>query len=270
MPLDHKIQFERSSRERPLILVTNDDGVGSSGLTSLVEALKKVGEVLTVAPASEQSTASHSLTLHRPLRCNEISKNMFAVDGTPTDCINIAMNYVLRGKKPDLVFSGINRGPNLGDDIHYSGTVSAAVEGGIIGIPSVAMSVTSLEGNIPGNNNFKFEGAAKFGAKLAAAVLKNKLPRGVILNVNVPNVPENEIKGHRITFQGKKNYSNMPVEKTDPRGGKYYWLCGEETGFDSIEGSDCNAVSEGWISITPVRVDMTDFEFLKTIENWKI
>lgn len=270
MPLDNNIKFKKSIRKKPLILVTNDDGVHSAGIKELTRRLKRVGDLLVVAPAFEQSATSHSLTLHRPLRCDEIAKNTYIVDGTPTDCVNLAVNFILKGRRPDMLFSGINRGPNMGDDVHYSGTVSAAVEGGIIGVPSVAVSVTgSLSDAIAGRGGFRFDVAGAFSEKLARLILKKWLPKGVILNVNVPNLPAEKIKGHKITFQGKKNYINIATEKIDPRNKKYYWISGEEAGFDNIPGSDCNAVSMGIISITPIRVNLTHEGSIKELRRWK-
>ncbi len=270
MPLDKNIKYTASKRKRPLIVVTNDDGVASPGIKALSAALKKVGDVLVVAPVSEQSTTSHSLTLHRPLRCKAIRRNVYAVDGTPTDCVNLAVNFILRGTKPDMIFSGINRGPNLGDDINYSGTVSAAIEGGIVGVPSIAISVAgSLADAAQTLGGFTFKAAAEFAVRAARQVLKRGLPKDVILNINVPNLPTNKIKGYKMTFQGKKNYANLTTEKLDPRGVKYYWICGEEAGFDDIPGSDCNAINNGCISITPLRVSLTESVFLKKMNSWR-
>lgn len=262
MPLDKSIKYRSGKRKRPLLLVTNDDGVDSHGLKTLSDALKRLGDVLIVAPLTEQSAISHSLSLRKPLRLERRAKNLYVIDGTPTDCINIAVNFILKGKRPDILFSGINKGPNMGDDVHYSGTVSAAVEGGIFGIPSVAISTASF-------SDFKFRAAADFAVRLAGEVLKKGLPKDVILNVNVPNIPSGKIKGYRVTFQGKKNYSNITNENTDPRGDRYYWLSGEEAGFEDIPGSDCNAVADGYVSITPIRVNLTEKAFLKKMLKWK-
>lgn len=267
MPLDKGIKYTDPRRKRPLILVTNDDGIHAKGIKALVSALKKVADVMVVAPSVEQSATSHALTLYRPLRCDRIASNVYVVDGTPTDCINMGVNLVLKGKRPDCIFSGINSGPNLGDDVHYSGTVSAAVEGGIMQIPSVAMSIGYVAGL---KLNFNYRAAADFAKKLARLVIRNGIPKGVILNVNVPNLPTKKIRGYKTTILGKKNYSNITTEKTDPRGRKYYWIHGEETGHDDIKGSDCNAISEGFISITPIVVDPTARKFLKRMIKWRI
>lgn len=270
MPLDQNIKLITSKRKKPLILVTNDDGVSSKGLKTLTKALKTIADVLVIAPLVEQSATSHTLSLHRPLRCKKISKNIYAVDGSPADCINLAVNFLLNGRRPDLLFSGINRGPNLGDDIHYSGTVSAAVEGGIVGIPSASISVAGpLADAFAGRGGFKYHAASRFAVKVAKQILKRGLPKNIILNINVPNIPEKKIKGCLITFQGKKNYANITNEKLDPRGEKYYWISGKEVGFDDIPGSDCNAIDDGFISITPVRVNLTDEHFMKKLKGWK-
>ena len=271
MPLDKNLRNRvYAKRERPLILVTNDDGIASEGISLLADSLKNIGDVIIVAPSVEQSATSHSVTLHHSLRCRRIDARTYIVDGTPTDCVNLAVNFLFKDAPPDLLFSGINRGPNLGDDIHYSGTVSAAMEGGIMGVPSVAISVSGpLSDALAGRGGFKFAAAAEFALKVAKKVLNEGLPKGVILNVNVPNVDKKDIKGYRLTFQGIKNYSNVTTEHIDPRGERYYWISGKEDGFDDIEGSDCNAIAENSISITPLKVDMTDRHFMKTMKDWR-
>ena len=252
-----------------MILVTNDDGVAFAGINTLAKALEKVGDVLIVAPFSEQSATSHALTLHKPVRMKKLSANCFAVDGTPADCVNLAVNFILKGKKPDLLFSGINKGANLGDDVNYSGTVSAAIEGGIMGIPSIAVSAIGprVHDPVDPSKNFNFKLASQIAVKVAKSVLAKSLPRGVVLNVNVP--PVKKIKGFKSTILGGKNYSNIASEKIDPRGEKYYWICGTESKCDDIPGSDCNAIEEGFVSVTPLRVDPTDHEFLKEMKSWR-
>lgn len=262
MPIDKKIVYNKKKRKRPLILVTNDDGIHSHGIRILAKHLRKLGDVYVVAPDQERSAASHSLTLHRPLRIEKISPYFYAVDGTPTDCINLGINAIMK-EQPTLIVSGINRGPNLGDDVHYSGTVSAAVEGGIFEIPSIAMSLVT-------RTKFQFESAAHFGAKLAAKVLKKGLPKGVILNVNVPNLPKTRIKGFQYTILGNRNYSDIIVEKVDPRGRKYYWIGGDEVDSEELAGSDCTAVANGYVSVTPIRVNLTATGFLKELKKWGI
>jgi len=250
------------NRAGPLILVSNDDGVQAAGLTRLTRALKDVGRVVVVAPDQERSAVSHSITLHRPLRVERVSRDVYSCDGTPTDCIMLAIHEIIK-EKPDLVVSGINHGANLGDDIHYSGTVSAAFEGGIMGIPSIAISLVG-----EGKGNFAMAG--EVAAKVAKRVLAEGLPRGVILNINVPDIESKEIKGISFTIQGERNYGGVIVEKVDPRGKKYYWIGGDEQGFEDIPGSDCNAIRDGYVSITPLRVKLTDSAALDRISKWRL
>ncbi len=234
------------------ILISNDDGINSEGLHKLHETLKKLGEVYIVAPDRDQSAVSHSLTLYRPLRLDKISEFIYTVDGTPTDCVNLAINGILRDKKPDLVVAGINKGENVGDDITYSGTVSAAMEGTLLGIPSIALSLV-------GRSDFNFDYALHHSLLIAKYVLENKLPEDTLLNVNIPNLPGEQIKGIMITRQGKRLYDEPIVEKVDPRGKKYYWIGGDELGFLDIEGSDIMAVKEGYVSVTPIGLDLTNY-----------
>jgi len=183
--------------------------------------------------------------------------------------VNLAVNFILKGKKPDLLFSGINKGANLGDDVNYSGTVSAAIEGGIIGIPSIAVSSIGprVHDPVDPSKSFNFDLAAKVAVKVAREVMEKGLPKGIVLNVNVPSIKR--IKGFKATILGGKNYSNIASEKSDPRGEKYYWICGTESKSDDIPGSDCNAVEAGYVSVTPLRVDPTDEDFLKEMRSWR-
>ncbi|HCU25471.1 MAG TPA: 5'/3'-nucleotidase SurE [Deltaproteobacteria bacterium] len=247
-----------------LILVSNDDGIYAEGIQVLAETLKKIARIVVVAPDREKSAASHSLTLHRPLRISNIKKNYYAVSGTPTDCISLGVNEILQRKRPDLIVSGINHGGNLGDDVHYSGTVSAAIEGAMMGIPAIAVSLVARD------DRLHFKPAANFAAKLAKMVQHHGLPPGIVLNVNVPNLTERQMKGYVVAKLGKRNYSDIIVEKLDPRKKKYYWIGGDEVGYSNIPGSDCNAILEKKISITPLKVDMTDYPFLEKIREWKI
>ncbi len=240
-------------------LISNDDGINSAGLDALVEALKTVGEVFVVAPDREQSAASHALSLYRPLRVEEISENIYSVDGTPTDCINVAVNGLLKDKKLDLILSGINKGENVGDDITYSGTVSAAMEGTLLGIPSIAVSLAS-------KNDFHFETASHYTLLIVKHVLRKPLPKDTLLNVNIPNLPKERIKGVKVTRQGKRVYGEPIVENIDPRGRKYYWIGGNELGFLDIENSDIIAVHNGYVSVTPIKLDLTDYNFLDRLK----
>jgi 5'-nucleotidase len=247
-----------------IILLSNDDGIHSEGLLALEQAFQNLGETYTVAPDREQNSMSHALTLHRPLRVQEITPRRFAVDGTPTDCVKLALTGLLP-VKPNLVVSGINKGPNLGDDVVYSGTVSAAIEGALLGLPAIAASLVTFR-------ELHFEPAAEFALELARRALKIGFPPNTLLNINVPAVPKNEIKGWRLTRQGKRHYKEEVIERVDPRGRKYYWIGGDDLGFTCEEGTDCTAVSEGYISVTPLQVDMTNYRLLQQLDgmqfNW--
>jgi 5'-nucleotidase len=244
------------------ILITNDDGVEAKGIKALTKSLRtlKGVEVIVVAPEREKSATSHALTLHRPLRLIKKGSGVFAVDGTPTDSVMLGCAVALKGQKPDLIVSGINAGGNLGDDIHYSGTVSAAIEGGIMGIPAIAISQL-------GRGRFDFSQSAKFAQVLVAAVKRNGLPRGIVLNVNVP------VNCQQLNFEltklGKRDYGDITVEKIDPRGRPYYWIGGNHYAFQDIAGSDCNAIVAGKISVTPLNVNTTDPRFLNEMKKWK-
>jgi len=240
------------------ILISNDDGINSKGLYALADSLRALGEVFVVAPDREQSAASHALSLHNPLRIEEIDENIYCVDGTPTDCINLAVNGILKDKHPNLIVSGINKGENLGDDITYSGTVSAAMEGTLLGIPSIAVSLASKK-------DFFFDTASFYALLLAKYVIKKSVPQGTLLNINVPNVPKDKIKGIKVTKQGKRVYGDPIVEKIDPRGRKYFWIGGDELRFLDIEDSDLVAVSQGYVSVTPIKLDLTDYRLLESL-----
>jgi 5'-nucleotidase len=249
------------SRPIVLILVTNDDGIHSPGILTLAEALTAMGEVVVVAPDRERSAVGHSLTLHSPLRADEIRSGFFAVDGTPTDCVNLGIHGLLP-RRPDLVVSGINRGGNLGDDITYSGTVSAAMEATLMGVPAFAVS---LEGRSFQRDDFAEAG--RCAAYLASLVLQQGLPTDTFLNVNVPpGVPA----GFRLTRQGKRRYGEVVEEKIDPRGRKYYWIGGGELGFQDVEGTDFHAVQAGLVSITPLHLDLTNYRSFDALSNWPL
>lgn len=237
----------------PLILVSNDDGIHSEGIIALAAALEPVGEVVVVAPDRERSAVSHSLTLHRPLRVEELAPGRFAVNGTPTDCVNLAINGILP-RRPTLVVSGINKGANLGDDVTYSGTVSAAMEGTLLGVSSLAISLI-------GRTTFRFDAAAAFAARLTAWVVERGLPPDTLLNVNVPALEDGRpVRGFALTRMGRRRYGDAIVEKVDPRGKKYYWIGGEELQFADEEGTDFSAVSAGLISVTPIHLDLTNYK----------
>ncbi|MBI2532016.1 MAG: 5'/3'-nucleotidase SurE [Deltaproteobacteria bacterium] len=238
-----------------IILLSNDDGIQSEGLTALDDALRSVADVYTVAPDRAQSSMSHALTLHRPLRVNELGPRRLSVDGTPVDCVKLALTGLLP-VRPDLVISGINKGPNLGDDIIYSGTVSAAIEGALLGLPAIAVSLVTFK-------DFDFRASADFIMHLLGQIQQREIPPKTLLNVNVPPIPKGEIKGWRLTRMGKRHYSENIVERVDPRGGKYYWIGGDDLGFAQDDGTDGVAVQEGYVSVTPLQVDLTNFELLQ-------
>lgn len=244
------------SASRPAILVTNDDGVFSEGIERLSESLAQVGEVFTVAPDQERSAAGHSLTLHHPLRAKLVGPNRWSVDGTPTDCVNWGALHLLKDNRPRLLFSGINLGLNLGDDVTYSGTVSAAFEGTLIGIPSVAISQEIETG-------FSFDAASRFAARLARHLLGEPLPPGTLINVNVP---AGSPRGVRVARLGKRRYGEAVVEKTDPRGRPYYWIGSTPPSGELEEGTDLSAVAEKYISMTPLHLDLTDYRAMELLE----
>jgi len=241
------------------ILLTNDDGIHSKGLTKLEEALKDVGDVYVVAPASEMSGASHSLTLARPLRIRQIDERHWTVDGTPTDCVTLALNKILPAEEmPHICASGINHGGNLGDDATYSGTVAGALEATILGVPGIAFSLVARE-------HFDFREAAQFAVVAVRKVLTEGLPEGTLLNVNIP---AKEIKGVRVTRQAIKKARPVITEHTDPRGKPYFWIRDEYFNTNSADGTDYNAIELGYISVTPLKSDMTDHSALSAIETW--
>lgn len=240
-----------------LILLTNDDGHFAPGLKALEKEISKIAETITVAPDREQSAASHSLTLQRPLRINQLAENRYSVDGTPTDAVMIAVHALLKGRKPDMLISGINRGPNMGDDVTYSGTVAAAIEGSIIGIPSIAVSLNDWDTD-------DYLPAAQAVGTIVGQLWKWPFPDCNILNVNIPYLGGDKYKGAKITKLGKRVYNDIIVEKTDPRGKRYYWIGGEPEWFE-VDGSDYSAVNAGYISITPLGIDMTS---RKTFEDF--
>jgi len=248
-------------KDAPVILVSNDDGVRSEGIEALADAMKALGTVHVVAPDRERSAAGHSLTLSHPLRVEKLGPRVWSVDGTPTDCVNLGVNGILRGKRIDLLVSGINKGANLGDDITYSGTVSAAIEGTLLGIPSIAVSLVT-------RSRFRFDVAVGYALEVAKKVLRKGLPGDTLLNVNVPNVPREEIRGVRVTRQGKRVYGDLIVEKRDPRGRKYYWIGGDHLRSEEIPGSDLEAIEGKFVSITPIHLDLTNYAALRALRKW--
>ena len=233
----------------PRILVTNDDGVHAPGIKALAEAMRPLGDVVVVAPHQESSAIGHALTLRRPLRLETFGPEIYAVDGTPTDCVNIAVAVLFKGQLPDLVVSGINTGYNLGDDITYSGTVSGALEAALLGAPAIAVSLMRTR-----DWTFDFGPSATVARDVATHVLKEGLPERVFLNVNVPRgLP----KGVRLTVQGKRNHVTTIAERTDPRGQTYYWIEEGEDTWHAHDRSDHVACREGYVSVTALQPDMT-------------
>jgi 5'-nucleotidase len=243
--------------------VTNDDGINAPGIVALASSLAGVGEVAVVAPDREQSAVGHALTLHHPLRAHALGKNRFAVDGTPTDCVNLGVHSLL-DFTPDLVVSGINRGANLGDDLTYSGTVAAAMEATLMGIPAFAVSQLVSEGE-----EEDYQWAAAFAACLAEMVFTRGLPRDTFLNVNVPLRAPVGVKAPLITTQGRRRYEGTIVDKIDPRGRSYYWIGTADQYFQDIPGSDFAAVSRGHISITPLHLDFTNHHSIPLLQKWE-
>ncbi len=244
--------------EKPLILVTNDDGVYAPGILALHEAMQQIGHAVIIAPERDNSAASHSLTMHRPLRVKKIKTDVYAIDGTPTDCVTIGIGKVLQ-KKPALVASGINPGGNLGDDITYSGTVSAAIEGTMLGVPSFAISMV-------GEEPFLFDTAANFALKLAKTMLRKQIPRDTLLNVNVPNLPLSEVTDIQFSRQGRRVYDDAIKETRDPWGKKHFWIGGGTPSWDKGEDTDAHCILNNSISITPLHLDLTNHKALKCLQ----
>jgi 5'-nucleotidase len=245
---------------KPRILLTNDDGVNADGLQVLYKALKGIGEVTIVAPDSERSAVGHAITLSDPLRVKPIEKNIYSTTGTPADCVKLAVRAILK-QKPDIVISGINLGPNTGYSVLYSGTVSGATEGVILGIPSIAVSLGTF-------TDPDYSVAAQYAKKIALKVLKEGLPQGTLLNVNVPAIPAKKIKGVKITRQSKTSVIEKFDKRIDPRKHIYYWLAGEVIDLQGEQGSDIDAINNGYISITPLHCDMTEYGMMEQFKGW--
>jgi 5'/3'-nucleotidase len=238
------------------ILITNDDGYRSEGIKVLADALRALGEVTIVAPVTEASAIGHALTLRVPLRLDHISDRVFAVEGTPTDCVNIAVAQVFKAL-PDLVVSGINKGWNLGDDVTYSGTVAGALEGALLGIPAIAVSLRATRGE------YDFGPAAHAAATMAEAMLRRPLPARTLLNINVPS---GRPKGYRVTVQAKRNHVTSVAERRDPKGRPYYWIEEGQDEWEPHDRSDYQAVRDGYVSLTPLHPDLTAHHALGDVE----
>lgn len=245
-----------------IILLSNDDGIFAPALRRLRDELAALGRVIIVAPDRDQSATSHSLTLHRPFRIHRHEEDVYSVDGTPTDCVVTAYHGLLDAR-PDLVVSGINHGPNMGEDVFYSGTVAAAIEGTLQGAAAIAASLVTREPT-------DFAEPARFVARLARQVVERGLPHRQLLNVNLPHRPHSEIPGVRITRLGSRIYHDTLVRKVDPRGRDYYWIGGRDAEWQESDGTDFHAVSHGYVSVTPLRLDLTDQAALADLETWAL
>jgi 5'-nucleotidase len=244
----------------PRILVTNDDGVHSDGLHVLAEALGPLGDIVVVAPHIEASAIGHALTLRRPLRLEQLRPGVYEVDGTPTDCVNIAFTKLFEAP-PDLVVSGINKGLNIGDDVTYSGTVSGAMEASLLGVPGIAVSLARTA------SSYDFTHAAAAATTIAGLVLRVGLAPRTFLSINVPTGAP---KGFKLTVQGKRNHITIVDERCDPRGRAYYWIEGGQNDWEPHDRSDFQAVHDGYVSVTPLQPDMTDYTALERLETLDI
>lgn len=247
------------------ILVSNDDGIYSEGIIALREAMLEIGEVFVYAPHKQQSAVGHAITTHLPLRVNPYYMNGeffgYAITGTPADCVKLAVTTHMQ-ERPDLIVSGINHGSNAAINVIYSGTVSAATEGTILGIPSIAFSLTTYI-------DFDFTYSKKVAQIIASAVLKHGLPPGILLNVNIPPVPEEQIKGIKITKQGRSRWNDYFEKRVDPQGREYFWLTGTMDNIEDDEDSDVVATKNNYVSVTPIHFDLTAYDFLKELEKWE-
>ena len=252
---------------RPVILVTNDDGVSAPGIRALIEVMSEIGDVVVVAPDKPQSAMGHAITINSTLYLNKISKDTdtiteYSCSGTPVDCVKLAVNEILK-RKPDLCVSGINHGSNSSINVIYSGTMSAAVEAGIEGIPAIGFSLLDYDWNAD------FEAIKSFVKKISLEVLENGLPEGVILNVNFPKLKEKDIKGIKVCRQAKALWVEKFDKRKTPQGKDYYWLAGEFVNEDKGEDTDEWALDNGYISVVPVQFDLTAYHSIKLLNNWK-
>jgi 5'-nucleotidase len=250
------------------ILVTNDDGIHAEGLKVLAETLKELGEVYIVAPDRQRSAVGLCITLDRPLRAKNIGDKAYSVDGTPADCVTLAI-HKLMDATPDIIVSGVNDGQNLGYDIYHSGTVGAAFVGTMFGIPSMAISVANKEfTQFKRHDEVYYETAAQVALKITKTVTEHKLPRGVLLNINVPNLPLSEVNGMEITRHCNATYSIEIHHRLDPRGGEYYWVGGDFSGERDNPETDLDALWRDKVSVTPLRLDITDHSLMQELSNW--
>lgn len=242
------------------ILVSNDDGYMARGIVTLAEALAEIAEVILMAPDRNHSGASNSLTLHSPLRVRQVEENRYFVNGTPSDCVHLALSGYLPDD-PDIVVSGVNHGANLGDDVIYSGTVAAAMEGRFLGLPAIAVSLVGQQGK-------HFDTAARVACDLVKRLQSDPLPGDIILNVNVPDLPFDELAGVEVTRLGFRHRSEPLIEEKDPRGRTIYWIGPAGPGQDAGPGTDFEAVERGAVAVTPLKVDLTRHESLPQLKDW--
>jgi 5'-nucleotidase len=262
----------RGKKKKLKILLSNDDGIGSPGIQALGRALSKIAHVTMVAPEREQSTMGHALTLHKPIRIfrihSEDGLEQWATSGTPADCVYMGIRQVMK-ERPDLIISGINNGVNVGNDIYYSGTVAAAREGAVLNIPAMACSLDYH--HVPGAKPTPyFDQAAQYVRELVPQIMERGIPPHCLLNVNFPNLPIEKVRGVKVSRQGFRMYTDRVEEKRDNRGKPYYWLGGTYAGFKPIEGSDCEVMDKGYISITPCKIDVTQYEFMENLSQWDL
>lgn len=247
-------------------LVSNDDGVNARGIKALSAMLKELGEVVVFAPNRDRSGASNSLTLDRPIRVEQVDQDIYSVHGTPTDCVHLAVTGVLK-EEPNMVVSGINNAANLGDDVLYSGTVAAAIEGRYLGLPAIAVSIV-LDSCKENNRQRHYQTATHFLKKIIEHVITHPLPQDTILNVNVPNLPIEQIKGMKITRLGNRHKAENAIPTTNPRGFKMYWIGPAGPEADAGLGTDFHAVNNHYVSISPIQTDMTKHDFISRLELW--
>jgi 5'-nucleotidase len=254
---------EANSASRPRILCTNDDGIHALGLQTLIEVASRLGSVAVVAPDREQSATSHSLTVHRPLRATRTPEGYHVIDGTPTDCVLIAVNQLLEST-PDFVLSGVNHGPNMGEDVLYSGTVAAAMEGTILGINAIAVSYSSRTADrIPGY-------APILRRIIGALMARTDFPSETFFNINLPDIPADEMKGIRVTTLGRRVYSDSLTRREDPSGREYFWIGGGVSSWTGRGDSDFRAVQAGYVSITPLHLDLTNYDLISEVRSWNL
>jgi 5'-nucleotidase len=254
----------KGSDERPLrFLVTNDDGIHARGLSLLTESARGLGEIVVVAPDRQQSASSHSLTMHRPLRASRVGEGRYVVDGTPTDCVLLAVRRLL-SDPPDFVLSGVNHGPNMGEDVLYSGTVAAAMEATILGIPSIAISFVGQRDE--GLDAY----APRLRSLLGSLLRRDGFPEETFFNVNLPDVDPDRVQGVRVTALGRRVYSDSLTRSQDPQGREYYWIGGGQSHWSGREDSDFRAIEAGYVSVTPLHLDLTNFELMERIRSWNL